>query len=117
MIEAFLLSAKKVLYNEFSIEKAPLPGPGSFCLASVQFFEKRWDELTVIGDDCVVRYRHDRRRVVCIYAHNALGVLHTGKILSGTGDADVYNELRLDGAAALTELAFVPHPAAVGKRP
>ena len=53
---------------------------------------------------------------MCVHAHYAFGVLHAGKVLRGAGNADVYYEVGLYGAAALAELRFMRHPAAVRKR-
>lgn len=52
-------------------------------------------------------------RFVGVYADDALGVLHPGQVLGGAGDADVYDDVGLDGAAALAYLQLVRQPAAV----
>lgn len=52
-----------------------------FDALKMQLLEQCGDELAVIGYDGVVGYRHDGGLVVGVYAHDALGVLHTGKIL------------------------------------
>ena len=60
--------------------------------------------LADVADDSVIRNVEDGCRLVGIDGNDAVGGLHTGGELNGTGDAQGDDQLGLDGSAGQTNL-------------
>src|SRR5690606_33798227 len=66
-----------------------------------------------VSHQAVVSHLEDRGFFVLVDGDDDLGVLHTGQVLNGTGDADRDVQLRSDDLAGLTDLHVVRHEAGV----
>ena len=89
-----------------------------FCLLFPlpQFLQQSGKNGAVIRHHAVMTHAEDGRAVRIIDAHAAVRLIHTGHILSGTGNAHVQNEVRFDRDAALADLSVVGHPTVFAQR-
>ena len=94
-----------------------MKGRGLLCQSLFLFGFERLDhhrnDLKEIAADAVVGSLKDGSGFVLIDRNDALGILHTGKVLNGAGNTESYIDLGTDGLAGLPDLMIGREPAGV----
>ena len=72
-------------------------------------------DLEQVTADAIVGNLKDGGGVVLVDSDDAFGVLHTGQMLDGAGNAQGHVDLRVDGLAGLAHLVSVSDPASVNR--
>ena len=98
----------------------PFAGHGSCCLqaesglGSLDLLDQLGNDLVQIADDAVGGNVEDGGVLVLVDGDDVLGVLHTGNVLDGTGDAQRNVDAGMHGLAGLADLMVSAQPALVG---
>ena len=87
---------------------------GGISLGSLDLLDQLGNDLVQIADDAVGGDVEDRGVLVLVDSDDVLGVLHTGNVLDGTGDAQGNVDAGMHGLAGLADLMVSRQPALIG---
>ena len=82
-------------------------------LSSLDGLDQHGGDLEQVAADAVVGDLEDRSGLALVHRDDALGILHTGLVLDGAGDAQSNIDLGVNGLAGLTDLMVGGQPARV----
>ena len=83
-------------------------------LGSFDLLDELGNDLVQIADDAVGGNIEDGGVLVLVDGDDVLGILHTGNVLDGTGDAQCNVDAGMHGLAGLTDLMVGRQPALIG---
>ena len=71
------------------------------------------NDLKEIPADAVIGSLEDRSGLILVHGDDALGVLHTGQVLDGTGDTQSDIDLGTNGLTGLADLMISREPTSI----
>ena len=83
-------------------------------LGSLDLLDELGNDLVQIADDAVGGNIEDGGVLVLVDGDDVLGILHTGNVLDGTGDAQSNIDAGMHGLAGLADLMVSRQPALIG---
>ena len=83
-------------------------------LGRLDFLNQLGNDLVQIADNAVGGNVEDGGVLVLVDGDDVLGILHTGNVLDGTGDAQRNVDAGMHGLAGLTDLMVSGEPALIG---